>query len=271
MKNTWSKPLLIIFFSVLIIVALFLLPQDHKTANTSISTAGSVAFNLKSLEQKVTDMLPKDKALKLDGFKSTSDLAHYDSISALFDEVNQPGLAATYMEQKAKEDNTEKSFINAAYRYFDAFKMADDSIERNYFVQKAIETYSIVLKLNPDNLNAKTDLGICYADGTSNPMQGIALLREVIQKDPNHENAQLNLGFLSVKSGQYDKALERFQTVLKINPSRIDAYVFMGQTYLQMGKRDEAIKSFETFKSLTDNSKAIAEIDAYLKELKAAK
>ena len=99
-------------------------------------------------------------------------------------------------------------------------------------------------------------------------MQGIALLREVIQKDPKHENAQLNLGFLSVKSGQYEKALERFNTVLKNNPARIDAYVFMGQTYIQMGQKNKAIESFETFKSLSDNDKAISEIDGYLKELK---
>ena len=100
-------------------------------------------------------------------------------------------------------------------------------------------------------------------------MQGIALLQEVVKKDPNHENAQLNLGFLSVKSGQYDKALARFNTVLKINPSRVDVYVFIGQTYLQMGNKAEAIRNFETFKSLSNNTQALAQIDAYLKELKS--
>jgi len=128
-------------------------------------------------------------------------------------------------------------------------------------------------------------LGICYAEGTNNPMQGITMLKEVVEKDPNHENALLNLGFLSVKSNQFDKALERFNKVLQINPSRIDMYVlqinpsridmyvFIGQTYVQMGNNEEAIKSFETYKSLSNNTKAIAEIDSYIKELqtKAAK
>ena len=44
-------------------------------------------------------------------------------------------------------------------------------------------------------------------------------------------------------------------------------YVFIGQTYVQMDKKDEAIKSFETYKSLSNNTKAIAEIDSYIKEL----
>ena len=69
-----------------------------------------------------------------------------------------------------------------------------------------------VLAINPDNLDAKTDLGICYAEGTTTPMQGIMLLREVVEKNPG-ANAQFNLGILSVRSGQYDKALERFSKV----------------------------------------------------------
>jgi hypothetical protein len=36
--------------------------------------------------------------------------------------------------------------------------------------------------------------GLCYAEGTSEPMKGIMLLREVIEKNPDHENARLQPG-----------------------------------------------------------------------------
>ncbi|MBK7682250.1 MAG: tetratricopeptide repeat protein [Bacteroidetes bacterium] len=96
--------------------------------------------------------------------------------------------------------------------------MANDSMIQSLLVGKAITNYQKVLELNPNNLNAKTDLGACYADGTSEPMKGIMLLRDVVAADPNHEMAQYNLGMLSVKSGQLDKAIERFQKVPEINP-----------------------------------------------------
>ena len=66
-------------------------------------------------------------------------------------------------------------------------------------VESAIASYKKVLEINPKNLDAQTDLGVCYAEGTGNPMQGILMLREVVKENPEHESAQFNLGILSVK------------------------------------------------------------------------
>ena len=79
--------------------------------------------------------------------------------------------------------------------------MTGDSLKRVFFVNKAIDCYKKVIEINPKNYDAKTDLGVCYAEGTSNPMQGILMLREVVQEAPKHVMAQYNLGVLSVKSG----------------------------------------------------------------------
>jgi cytochrome c-type biogenesis protein CcmH/NrfG len=78
-------------------------------------------------------------------------------------------------------------------------------------------------------------------------MKGIMLLREVVAADPKHEMAQYNLGMLSVKSGQLDKAIERFNTVLEINPERTEVNFFLGQVYLQQGDTTKAIQSYEAF------------------------
>jgi tetratricopeptide (TPR) repeat protein len=192
----------------------------------------------------------------------------YDSVSKIWDNLKHPEIAAYYFEQKAQKNNSEQNFLNAAYRYFDGFKVAPDSLMRSFFVQKAIANYEKVIEINPKNLNARTDLGICYAEGTSNPMKGIMLLRDVVKENPNHENAQLNLGFLSVKSGQYDKAIDRFNSVLKINPQHIEVYVILGQTYAQTGNKEKAIENFEKFKELSNDNQLIAEVDRYISELK---
>jgi tetratricopeptide (TPR) repeat protein len=245
---------------------LFLLPRYKKPVTNEKQPV--LAFDAEKFEKQAQAKLESGLIEKLKSFNSSVP-GYFDSLATFWDVAQNPGISAYYWEKIADKNPSEKSFINAAYRYFDAYKMAKDSAESSYFVNKAITCYSEVLKINPDNLNAKTDLGICYAEGTSEPMKGIMLLREVVEKNPEHENAQLNLGFLSVKSGQYDKALERFKKVLEINPSRIDTYIFMGQTYLQMGRKQDAINSFKTFKSLSANNRAIAEIDAYIKELES--
>ena len=43
-------------------------------------------------------------------------------------------------------------------------------------------------------------------------MQGIMLLLDVVKQDPNNRNANLNLGMFAMKSGQYEKAVNRFKT-----------------------------------------------------------
>jgi len=202
---------------------------------------------------------------------SQVDSSVYDSLASIWDGSGLPGMAARSFSQKAVKFGGENSWINSAYRYFDAFKAANDSAESAWFVSKAIEAYGKVLEINPSNLNAKTDLGILYAEATDQPMKGITLLREVVTENPLHENAQMNLGFLSMKSGQYDKAIERFNKVLQINRSRIDAHVYLGEAYLQKGNPDSAIVNFEIFKNLSNDQELIKQIDQYIAEIKKGK
>ena len=51
-------------------------------------------------------------------------------------------------------------------------------------------------------------------------MQGIMMLREVLEEDPKNELALFNMGMLSIQSGQYDKAVERLVELGK-NQSQI--------------------------------------------------
>lgn len=199
---------------------------------------------------------------------SRVNLSIYDSLAKVWDDKKMFSLSANYFEQKAGKDNTEKSYLNAAYRYFDAYKNSPDSLIKQAMVDKAIKNYSKVIELNGENLDAKTDLGILYAEATAEPMKGIMLLREVITKNPEHENAQLNLGFLSVKSKQYDKALERFDKVLQINPKKADVYIYKAQTYLQMNDKQKAIESFEKYMKESTDKQMIGEVNEYLNELK---
>ena len=193
----------------------------------------------------------------------------YDSLGKAWDEAKAPAVAAYYFEQKANNKPSEQNYLNAAYRYFDAFKSANDSVLRSLMVQKAIASYSKVLEFNPANLDAKTDLGVCYVEGSSEPMKGIMMLRDVVKEKPDHEMAQLNLGFLSVKSGQYAKAIERFNIVMKINPKRTDIYYFLGRTYYEEGKKDSALLWLEKLKAKSDDYQLVQQAQLLINQVKS--
>lgn len=261
MKNLWIPVVVILFVATTI--AVYLLPiNKSQKAETQSHTHSDVGFE--GYSQILIAALPKAQQQVLAHLDAT---ANNDSLAAFWDALQQPGMAAYYFEKKAEANKTERNHIDAAFRYFDAFKTAQDTTLRQYFVEKAMSNYEAVLTINPKNLNAKTDLGLCYAEGSNEPMKGIMLLREVVTENPKHENAQLNLGFLSLKSNQIAKAIERFQTVLEINPARTDVYIYITQAYLQQGDSAEAGKQLHLFIEKSTDPKAKLAAKGYLKEL----
>lgn len=251
-------------------------PQAEGPAAASAEMKNSGDFDPDELLRSAETALNADQKTNLDFLKDAlkkngdRDTATLDQMGRLWDRVQIPAAAAIWFERKAAIQQTERSYLEAAFRYFDGFKAATDSVLQQMLVNKAIENYTKVLEINPDNLNAKTDLGTCYVEGSAEPMKGIMMLREVVQKDPNHEMAQYNLGMLSVKSGQLDKAIERFRTVLKINPDRTEVHFYIGQIYEQKGKQDSALAEYKLFMKESKDYQAVAQVGEMVKHLESS-
>jgi len=264
-----SQQLLLVAGASALTIALYLAPQkvSKEEEKTPIEATGFDALLNSSkagLQRQEAEIISSIEA----GLeKDEGNLSLLDSLGRRWDAFQKPGIAAHYFEEHAKQDDEESSWLNAAYRYFDAFKFTTDSAEKSLMVENAIRCYEKVLKKNPHNLNAKTDLGICYAEGTSNPMQGIMMLREVVTENPNHENAQFNLGILSMRSGQYEKAAERFEKVLAINPARKEMYLLSGRAYMLAGNTTKAAENFEKLKKESADAALVAEANNYINQL----
>lgn len=244
--------------AVILTVALYFAPaeiekkpsaQSGVTEGKPLDFDGMLSEAKKSIQRQELDQV---ESLEQSAIKSEGDTAVLSALGRKWDQLGVPGISAHYFELVAQLQPGEREWLNAAYRYFDAFKINSDSAGRAMMVQKAIDCYKAVIAINPGNLDAKTDLGVCYAEGTPDPMQGIMLLREVVQEKPTHENAQFNLGVLSVKSGQLDKAVDRFNKVLELNPGREDAGFLLARCYANLGQKQKAV---ELLNGLIKNSK----------------
>ena len=115
------------------------------------------------------------------------------------------------------------------------------------------------------SLDQKVDeavLIIQSADGA--PMRGIAMLREVLSEDPNHVKANYWMGEFSWVSGQFDKAVPRFEKVLEVDPSNVDAAKRLVTVYIQLQQNEKAKNVVETFEKSNPNHEALAEMNAIL-------
>lgn len=81
--------------------------------------------------------------------------------------------------------------------------------------------------------------------GSQPPMAGIKLLREVLEEDPKNEEALFYMGYFSVQSGQYDKAVVRFNEVLEVNPQRYEARYLLGMSHLELKDTIKALSYLE--------------------------
>ena len=118
------------------------------------------------------------------------------------------------------------------------------------------------------SLDQKVDeavLIIQSAEGA--PMRGIAMLREVLSEDPNHIKANYWMWEFSWVSGQFDKAVPRFEKVLEVDPDNADAAKRLTTVFIQLQQNEKAKSVVETFEKNNPNHKALAEMNAILENI----
>ena len=75
------------------------------------------------------------------------------------------------------------------------------------------------------------------------------------------------LGTFAIKSGQFDKAITRFNSIIAMKPSP-DAYFYLATAYENLGKNEEAVNAYLNSKKLAANPTLSTFIDKKVAELK---
>jgi outer membrane protein len=89
---------------------------------------------------------------------------------------------------------------------------------------------------------------------SSNPMEGIFMLRDIVEKDPKNTEAIYYLGDLSLQTGQYENAIKRFNQILSIDSSDKKAYLQLGISYYGLNDYNKADSLFQIVRDLNDST-----------------
>ena len=176
---------------------------------------------------------------------------------------------AWYTGEAAKLENSEKSLTFAAHQFLDGLMREDDPAMQNWLAASAKVLFEKAIAINPANDSSTIGLGACYIFGnlSDNPMQGILPIREIVQRNPDNLYAQLVLGLGGRKSGQYDKAIERFNIIVGKQPDNIEAVFNLAECYDLKGDKTNAVKWYRQAKQLVKLPEAQKEIDKRITEL----
>jgi len=180
------------------------------------------------------------------------------------------GPYAYYTSEAAKLENSEKSLTFAARLFLDRLMVSGEPAMQNWLASNAKVLLENALKINPANDSSKIGLGACYIFGnlSTNPMEGILPVREVVQRDPGNVYGQMVLGLGGKKSGQFDKAIERFQAVLKVDPQNVEAVFHIAESYDLKGDKANAIVYYEKAKQMVHIPEAKEELNKRITELR---
>ena len=179
-----------------------------------------------------------------------------------------------YLSEAALLDKSEKNLTFAAQLILNNLRAEPDEAKLNWKTAQAIALFEKAIELNPNNDDLKVGLGSCYilgkgrVGGPEETMKGIQQLLSVVRKDSNNMKAQMMLGVGGYVSGQYDKAIERLQKVIKAQPDNVEAVAFLADTYAAKGEKAEAIKWYNLSKRLVNDTHYSQEVDERIKSLR---
>lgn len=272
-----TKQILLITGVIILMAVLYVQPLKSLVKEDDVATEVEAApsgkeFTLESVseiaKQGLNTSIQKDITdLEVSLSKASEDekLSLLKQIAEKWHDVNKPSPQAFALEEIAKKESTYDNWLKTGDVFSAAYSNLQDTVMTPVLTQHAIKAYEKALELNSNSLDAKTGLGSAYVNGP-NPMQGITMLLEVVKEEPLNSKANFNLGLFSMQSRQFDKAVERFKTVVDQKPSA-EAWFYLATSYENIGLKNEAIAAFEKSKQLAADPSLSQFIDRKIEEL----
>ena len=180
---------------------------------------------------------------------------------------------AWYEAEAARLENSEKSLTFAAHLFLQNMRGENSQPLREWKALEAKDLFERSLKINPQNDSSIVGLGACYIFGgiSATPMEGILKVRAVADKDSSNIFAQEVLGHGSMYSGQYDKAIARFETVYRLSRetenTKLEACLMLAEAYERKADRLSAINWYKKSLTLIKTQEVKEEVNKRIDEL----
>ena len=125
----------------------------------------------------------------------------------------------------------------------ETFSLAVKNHQKNN-LQIAANLYKETLKVNPDHIDANNNLGLIFG-ALGEFQKAIDCYEKAIQINPNYASVRNNLGLVFEKFKEDNKAISCYEKAIQINPYYAVAHFNLGNVLKKLGKFQEAKKSYQ--------------------------
>ena len=246
---------------------LFLLPRAVVVSERSVAAQDSAVDAGHSALNSTDQVRINDLRKSLSGGVQDRNTAIFaDSLASLYQKSGRPDSAALWYYEAATVLNEPAILLKAADSYSEAAAFSTDAARAENWATKAQQIYEGLLKNDPQNADLTVKLALTYMV-TSAPMKGVGLLREVLAREPEHEQALLNMGMLSLRSGQFAKAVDWLERLTKAHPANLEGQMLLGRALAGTGEKEKARAQYERTRNMTNDPAVQQQLEQFIKEL----
>ncbi|MBI1224566.1 MAG: tetratricopeptide repeat protein [Bacteroidetes bacterium] len=184
-------------------------------------------------------------ALEGDVEKASPDSAKaesYKQLSSFWYQLEKPGIAGYYAEKVAEITREEEAWSIAGTTYSLCVQREQEDKIKSFCTEHAVQALEKAASLNPSNIQHKVNLALVYTENPpkETPMKGILMLVDLNKQYPDDVLVLTQLGRLAIKTGQFDRAVQRLSRVVELEPDNKAATCLLAQAYEGMGESAKA-------------------------------
>lgn len=169
-------------------------------------------------------------------------VAQLQRLSGAWFELGQPAIAGYYAQEVAETQGTEESWSIAGTTYTICLQQVTEAKVREYCSGRAVQAFENAISLEPEALSNQVNLALVYTENppADNPMRGILMLRELNDAHPNNVLVMNTLARLAIKTGQYDRAIQRLERSLELEADNQNTICLLATAYEGAGQASKA-------------------------------
>lgn len=216
-----------------------LLKQNYKYVRTS-KNGGKYQLEVEKIEaHNAASATQKGKSL--DELARANNVETFDGFEIFSEETAEEGDNLANFTQNVDKIPTTELFKKASELY-DKNEDAKALIVFDRCIRQNINLETSYYK----RANCKTALG--------RSQEAIADLENVLRLNPQHYEANFNIGGLYFDAKNYDKAANFYQKAVAVNPKSDNGFYRLAETYQQMGMKNAALQNCKKALQINPNN-----------------
>jgi len=166
----------------------------------------------------------------------------FKNLSGLWYRIGQIPVAGGIAERVAEMENTDAAWSVAGATFFNGLQAAQDQVIRQYCAGRAVKAFESAASLTPETVEHRVNLALVWAENPppDNPMQAVLMLRDLESKYPENPSVYNALGRLAIKTGQWQRAIERLEKAISLDNNNPNTPCLLAQAYEGVGNTEKA-------------------------------